>query len=84
MKGSRASVLYRRGSYSTVLLLLLAGLILTTTGVSCADVPFVTSTFRDASMDQISAGVKDIVNGIIDGIFAVLQEAGDGGAAGSS
>jgi hypothetical protein len=30
-------------------------------------------------MDQISTGLKGIVNGIIDGLFAVLEEAGDGG-----
>ncbi len=78
MNGSRRSVV--RGP---VLFLLLAVLILATTGASCTDVPFATSTFRDASMDQISAGVKDIINGIIDGIFAVLEQAGDGGTASS-
>lgn len=60
----------------------LVGLFLTVslfgaTGAGC-DVPYASSTFRDAAMSQISTGVKSIVNGIIDGIFAVLKEAGDG------
>ena len=67
-----------------ILLLFMAALVFTTTGLSCGDVPFATSTFRDAALDQISSGVKSIVDGLIDGIFAVLEEAGDGGDSSSS
>ena len=60
-------------------LVALLGVLFATGGLSCDSIPFATSTFRDASMDQISSGVKNIVNGIIDGIFAVIEEAGQGG-----
>ena len=84
MNGSSTGGLHGPGPRGTVFLLLTAALVFTTTGVSCADIPFTTSTFRDASMDQISTGVKGIISGIIDGLFAVLEEAGDGGDGGSS
>ena len=64
--------------------LLLTTVLFATMGLSCSDIPFTTGTFRDAAIDDISAGVKDIVNGILDGIFAVIQEAGDGSDSGGS
>ena len=64
--------------------MLLTAVLFTTMGLSCGDVPYATDAFRDAAIDDISAGVKDIVNGILDGIFAVIQEAGDGDSSGGS
>jgi hypothetical protein len=71
---SRSAITRRNGA----VVLLLTAVLFATMGLSCGDIPYVSGTFRDASIDQISAGVKDIVNGILDGIFAVLQSAGDG------
>ena len=51
-----------------------------TMGLSCSDIPFASGTFRDAAMSEISTGVKGILNGILDGIFAVIEEAGSNGA----
>ena len=79
MHGFRTGCRRRTPLRGAAVWLLMTALLFTTTGVSCDDIPFATSTFRDASLDQISTGVKGIVDGIIDGIFAVLEQAGDGG-----
>ncbi len=61
-----------------VVTVLLTAVVLMTTGLGCEDVPYTSATFRDAALSEINSGVKSIVNGILDGIFAVLQEAGHG------
>lgn len=60
--------------------LLLAAVLGMTAGLSCENIPFASATFRDAALGEISSGVKSIVNGILDGIFAVIEEAGTAGS----
>jgi hypothetical protein len=58
--------------------LLVCGLILTATmGPSCDS--DAAATFRQTATGPIGEGVKTIVNGVLDGWIAAIQDAGDGG-----
>ncbi len=59
-------------------LLLAAGLLFPTMGLECDQEA--KAAFRDAATGTIGEGVKTIFNGILDGIIASIEDAGDGGA----
>jgi hypothetical protein len=75
----QSSVLGRWGRVVAVSMVVLAVLV-GATGVSCSDIPFSSSTFRDAAGGGIEDGVKAIVNAVLDGLFAVIANAGRGGS----
>ncbi len=78
MNGTSSNSKSASGRRKAAAALFLTALLFSTTGLSCGDIPFASGTFRDAAMGEISTGVKNIVNGIVDGIFAVIADAGDG------
>lgn len=41
------------------------------------------STFRSVATSEIGEGVRTIMNGILDGLIAAVEEAGDGSGGGS-
>jgi hypothetical protein len=78
-----ASCRARRGRLVLVSLVI-AAVLLGATGMSCNDIPFASSTFRDAAGSGLKSGVKSIVDAIIDGIFAVIEQAGRGDGSSTS
>ena len=46
-------------------------------GAGC-DIPAASSEFREAAGSSIEQGIRSIIDGILDGIFAVIDQAGDG------
>jgi hypothetical protein len=68
------------GGRAVAVILLLTAIVFTCTGTSCGDLPAASATFRDAAMSEIGAGIKLAVNGFLDGVFAVIADAGRGGS----
>ncbi len=62
--------------------LLLSAILLGATGLSCDD--DAAAVFREEATSAIGAGVKTIVNGILDGLIAAVEAAGDGGSSTST
>jgi hypothetical protein len=79
----RSSVLGRWRRFALVSVLLLA-ILVGATGVSCSDIPFASPAFREAAGGGIKDGVKSIVDAIVDGIFAAIENAGRGGSGSSN
>lgn len=57
-------------------LLIITAVLFCSTGVSCDDEA--ATTFRQTATSAIGSGVKTIVNGILDGVIAAVEQAGDG------
>ncbi|MEP0844797.1 MAG: hypothetical protein HRF43_19020 [Phycisphaerae bacterium] len=69
----------RRSAVRTAAALLTVGLILAgTPGLGCDNAA--ATTFRETATDAIGQGVKTIVNGVLDGLIAAINDAGDSSA----
>ncbi len=67
-----------RGCATAAGALLAAALVVACTGADCD--AEARATFRETATGPIGEGVKSIVNGVLDGWIATIQEAGDGGS----
>ncbi len=75
MNGVRA-IMRRRGA-ERVAAALVAGLAACSMGLSCDS--NAQAAFRAEATSAIGSGVKTILNGIVDGLVAAIEQAGDGG-----
>lgn len=66
----------RRLAGSPAGLLICAGILLGAAGPSCDH--DAATTFRQEATGAIGEGVKTIMNGVLDGLIAAVEEAGDG------
>lgn len=57
--------------------LFLAGVLVGATGLGCDH--DAAAVFREAATGPIGEGVKGIMNGVLDGMIAAIENAGDGG-----
>lgn len=62
--------------------LILAAVLAGAMGLECDD--DVVTTFRQTAADDIASGLKTILNAVIDGVAAAIEQAGDGSSGSTS
>jgi hypothetical protein len=78
MQNEEPNMSRHRASRSLLACFIMCVLLAVCSGASC-DAIVASDTFRDAAASSIGSGVRDIVNGILDGLIALVEQAGDGG-----
>ncbi|HOB74999.1 MAG TPA: hypothetical protein PKG54_10775 [Phycisphaerae bacterium] len=68
----------RRGLRRAVLGLVLVAVLVGASGPGCDHEA--AAAFREAATGPIGEGVRGIVNGVLDGVIAAIENAGDGGS----
>jgi len=80
MNGVRAIITRRAARQATAALA--AGLAACSMGLSCDS--NAQAAFRAEATSAIGSGVKTILNGVVDGLVAAIEQAGDGGKSSGS